>query len=244
MSNYVKGVCERRENKQCALWVADVQEGFQLIFDIGYVYKSKAVIVDAANAYMNNARRSLTGDEGPESLEDVLAQHGYSYDFVQKMALPSDAIQTRDDEPALISRYMLKNVKHAEGNKTHDYMIHHFEDGTAHLLIPFGDSNSAASSKTKRHNGAGVKIAFKHETLALAAGAPAKKASAALASSWQEYAEAGHGEMMGFVEQSDKALFYYRTIVEGKDFGEEYESVDYCGNLGQYVGTFLGPGKI
>ncbi|KAJ5680089.1 hypothetical protein N7536_011228 [Penicillium majusculum] len=80
----------------------------------------------------------------------------------------------------------------------------------------------------KRHNGAGVKISFKHEKLALVASSDSRAAPTALASRWQEYAEGGHSDVFGFVEQSNKALFYYRATVEGNGFGDNYEAVDAC----------------
>ena len=139
-----------------------------------------------------------------------------------------------------MSLYMLKSVRQAGGKRAHDYTIHNFDDGTAHLHVPYEHGN-VSNSKAKRHDGAGVKISFKHEAIILATNADKKGASTALASKWLEYAESGNGEMFGFVEAMNEAVFYYRTIIEGNGFGEEYESVDDCGNLGQFVGTYLGP---
>ncbi|CAG8172770.1 unnamed protein product [Penicillium salamii] len=240
-SNFIKGVCTRHESKGCAVWVDDVTEGFQLIFDVGYVYKYGSVAVDASNAYMSS--RSLPSDDASSSVEDMLKLSGYSYDSVEIITFPSDGITTRDNEPALISRHILKNVKHRESKKSHDYTIHQFADGNTHFHIPFENSGNTTSSKAKRHNGSGVKISFKHEKLSLVASSDSRSASAAIASRWQEHAEAGHSDVFGFVEQQNKALFYYRTTVEGDGFGDNYESVDACGDMSHLVSTYLGPGN-
>lgn len=241
-SDYAKSVCERHEHKQCAIWVQDVRDGFQLIFDVGYVFKAGSVAVDATNAYMSG-RRSLPSNDAPPSIEDMLNLSGYSYASVEMITVPTDGIKTRDNEPALLSRHILKNVRHSQSNKTHDYTIHHFADGTTNFHIPFYNSGNATSSMAKRHNGAGVKISFKHEKLALVASSDSRAASTALASRWQEYAEGGHSDVFGFAEQSNKALFYYRATVEGNGFGDNYEAVDACGDMSHLVSTYLGPGK-
>jgi hypothetical protein len=213
-----------------------------LIFDVGYVFKLGSVGIDATNAYMSG-RRSLPSDDAPPSVEDMLNLSGYSYDSVEIITIPSDGIMARDNEPALLSRHILKNVKHSQNTKAHDYTIHHFADGTAHFHIPFDNSGNATSSKAKRHNGAGVKISFKHEKLSLVSSSDSRGASTALASRWQQYAEAGHADVFGFVEQSNKALFYYRTIVEANGFGDNYEPVDACGDMSHLVSTYLGPAR-
>lgn len=212
-----------------------------MIFDVGYVYKLGSVAVDASNVYMNS--RSLPSNDAPSSIEDMLKLSGYSYDSVKIIAFPSDGITTRDNEPALMSRHILKNVRHIESKKPYNYTIHHFADGTTHFHIPFENSGNATFSKAKRHNRAGIKISFKHESLSLVSSSDSRGASTALASRWQQYAEAGHADVFGFVEQKNKALFYYRTIVEGNGFGDNYEPVDACGDMSHLVSTYLGPSE-
>ncbi|KAF4769140.1 hypothetical protein HAV15_008618 [Penicillium sp. str.  len=201
-----------------------VRDGFQLIFDVGYVFKAGSVTVDATNAYMSG-RRSLPSNDAPPSIEDMLNLSGYSYDSVEIITVPTDGIKTRENEPALLSHHILKNIRHSQSNKTHDYTIHHFADGTTNFHIPFYNSGNATSSMAKRHNGAGVKISFKHEKLALVASSDRRAASTALAS------------------RCNKALLYYRATVEGNGFGDNYEAVDACGNMSHLVSTYLGPGK-
>ncbi|KAJ5857930.1 hypothetical protein N7455_008824 [Penicillium solitum] len=143
-----------------------------------------------------SGRRSLPSNDAPPSIEDMLNLSGYSYDSVEIITVPTDGIKTRENEPALLSHHILKNIRHSQSNKTHDYTIHHFADGTTNFHIPFYNSGNATSSMAKRHNGAGVKISFKHEKLVLVASSDRRAASTALASRWQEYAEGGHSDVM------------------------------------------------
>lgn len=203
-----------------------------MIFEIKTALRTGAAIADAANSVISNGRRSVP-DTDVFSLEDLLKQHGYSYDSLED-DLPSGGVKTQPNELALISRHVVRNARRGEGKTGHDFAIHQFEDGTGQLHAPFGGFGNETSMH-KRHNGAGVKIAFKHINV-IPAKAKSEGASAAIASKWQELAEAGHGEMFGYVAKSNKAYFYYRTIVEGDGFGNNYESVNACGDMTQYHG--------
>lgn len=42
------------------------------------------------------------------------------------------------------------------------------------------------------------------------------------------------------MEKNNQEVFYYRAIVEGQGFGDNYEDVMACGDMSSYVGQFLG----
>ncbi|KAJ5197026.1 hypothetical protein N7449_007505 [Penicillium cf. viridicatum] len=136
-----KRVWARTTLEMAAQFGSKTSEGFQFIFDVGYIYKIGTAVADASSVYISS-RRSLPSNDDP-SIEDVLKLSAYSYDSVEIITLPTDEIKTRDNEPSLLSRHILKN--------------------------------------------------------------------------------------------NNKALFYYRTIVEGNGFGENYEAVDACGVPSHYV---------
>ncbi|ODM18247.1 hypothetical protein SI65_06118 [Aspergillus cristatus] len=164
--NTITKICERHEHKQCALWVADVKDGFDLIFKVGTTFRVGTVVVDEYTAVMNNGRRSLPEDDFRSSLEDILKMDGYSFDSLESAALPSGGIKPRYNEPALTSRYIIGNWRQGENKAGRNFAIHRYEDGSGQLHLQAGDSGNATSSMRKRHDGAGVKISFKHENVA------------------------------------------------------------------------------
>lgn len=233
VEDYVRGVCERQDSKQCAAWVTEIREAFNLILELTGKVSAGAGLVDAGSAVLRNGRRSipLVSEYDMEALRTNRSIKSH-----EKIANPLIGINANDGTPALAHHYRLNGVRGRESNRTRDYDIYHFEDGTAHLRVPFVGSGS---SVTRRHDGAGVKIAFQHASVALA---PSEYdgAASAIASRWQEYAEQGHANVFGFMEKNNQEVFYYRSIVEGQGFGDNYEDVMACGDMSSYVGQFLG----
>ncbi|KAJ5973864.1 hypothetical protein N7481_011074 [Penicillium waksmanii] len=236
----VKAHLEKRLTCQSvarAIWVGhgvlEAAEAFNLILELTGKVSAGSALVDGASAVLKSTRRSIP----PISEYDMEAlTANRSINSHEKVVNPLLGIKANDGTPALAHHYRLNGVKGKEDNRTRDYDIHHFEDGTAHLRVPFVGSGS---SVTKRHDGAGVKIAFQHASVALA---PSEYSGAAgtIATRWQEYAEQGHANVFGFMEKNNKEVFYYRSIVEGQGFGNNYEDVMACGDMSTLVGTFLG----
>lgn len=151
--------------------------------------------VDEYTVVMNNGRRSLP--------EDILKVDGYSFDSLESAALPGGGIKPRDNEPALTSRYIIRIWRQGENKAGRNFAIHRYEDGSGQLHLQAGDSGNATSSMRKRHNGAGVKVSFKHENVAFQpSSADRSSTTTALAQKWQELAESGVGEMFGFAVHS------------------------------------------
>lgn len=233
VENYVRGVCDRQDSKQCASWVTEVREAFNLILELSGKVSGGAAIVDAGSARLRTGRRStpMVPEYDMEALKANRSMISH-----EKVANPRVGVPSEDGTPALAHHYRLHGVKGSEDNKTRNYEIHHFEDGVAHLRIPSGGSGSSIN---KRHDGAGVKIAFQHASVTLSPSEYSGAASA-IAARWQEYAEQGHGNVFGFAENDNKEVFFYRSIVEGDGFGDNYEDVMACGDMAPIVGTFLG----
>ncbi|KAJ5574668.1 hypothetical protein N7450_008567 [Penicillium hetheringtonii] len=234
VENYVKGVCERHDNKQCAMWTTEIREAFNLILELTGSVSGGAALVDKGSALLNNNGRRSIPSVTEYDMDALKANR--SMISHEKVANPLIGVKSKDGTPALAHHYHLSGVQGREDNMTRDYDIHHFEDGTAHLRVPLGGSDSSIN---KRHDGAGVKIAFQHAPIALA---PSEYNGAAgtIATRWQEYAEQGHANVFGFMEKRNKEVFYYRSIVEGQGFGNNYEDVMACGDMSHLLGTYLG----
>ncbi|KAJ5383005.1 hypothetical protein N7517_000916 [Penicillium concentricum] len=236
IEDYVQGLCERQEVAGCASFITEFRAAFDLALKLTSKVSAGAGIADATASYLNtNARRSL-----PPSEYDIeaLKMLNYSIASHEKVANPRIGARSDDSRPALAHHYRLKGVREHDSDVSRDYEIHHFEDGVAHLHIPLAGSGST-SSVNKRHDGPGVKLAFQHEATGVDPSLLSGCATA-VASKWSQYTSQGHANMFGFVEYKNKELMYYRSIMEGKGFGENYEDVMACGDMGHLVGTYLG----
>ncbi|KAJ5472945.1 hypothetical protein N7530_006946 [Penicillium desertorum] len=233
VSQTVKSICERHGNKQCSLWVDDVKDTFDLIFVLTTIVSGGvANIPDGTPSLDTNpagapgsadVKRSLPRDDMLMSTANAVKQHGWTFDSIESIPISTSENQARDDTPALISRHLMKNMRSKNGTRSRDYEFHHFADGTSHTHVPLLKSDNATSTVTKRHDGAGVKIVFSRTGIAVSkdeySGAPA-----AIASAWDEHAEAGNSDFYGFAERmmangGKKAVLYWRTIVEASGFG-------------------------
>ncbi|OKO89560.1 hypothetical protein PENSUB_13626 [Penicillium subrubescens] len=212
--------------------VTEIREAFNLILELTGKVSAGAGLVDAGSAVLRNGRRSipLVFEYDMEALRTNRSIKSH-----KKIANPLIGINANDGTPALAHHYRLNGVRGRESNRTRDYDIYHFEDGTAHLRVP---SVGSSSSVTRRHDGAGVKIAFQHASVALA---PSEYdgAASAIASRWQEYSEQGYANVFGFMEKNNQEVFYYRSIVEGQGFGDNYEDIMACGDISLYVGLLV-----
>ncbi|KAJ5090740.1 hypothetical protein N7532_009424 [Penicillium argentinense] len=245
-----KSICQRHDNKECALWVDDIKDVFDLIFALTAAVSGGVANLPEGTPSLNlnpvdapgaaDVKRSFAGSHMLTSTGDALRQHGWTLDSIEDIPISKGSNQARDDIPALIAHHRLKNMRNVNGTKAHDYELHHFADGSSHTFVPFTSGNATL---TKRHDGAGVKVVFARTGVAVSkdeyAGAPA-----AIASAWDEHAEAGSSDWYGMAERSmangaQKAVIYWRTILEADGYGENYERLDGCGKMGGYVGQYL-----
>lgn len=102
--------------------------------------------------------------------------------------------------------------------------------------------SSNDSSPQKRHDGADLKISFTHSKLNLdVPHSDLESTAAALTRFWYKYAVKGSGQLFGAILKSEHESFYYRTIIEGDGFGEQYEDVNACGHLSGILPIQGGP---
>ncbi|KAJ5778401.1 hypothetical protein N7520_001647 [Penicillium odoratum] len=242
--NYpVKKFCAWTESETCESWASEIESALGWLLLLTEVPAKIGEISAYANAYdahWSKRRRSLTvEDEQILGLEYVLRTSGYEFDYVVNTTLPIGEAKAQNGDPALTARYFMKNVR--KGDKTgRDYTMLKFEDGTGQLHIPFATSGNSTGSHQKRSTGKGVKIAFDVGSARVTLKKHALGAAEAISESWLKYAKEGYTNMYGFVEKVATSVLYFRTIVEMEGFGYNYENVNSCGALSEYLGTYLG----
>lgn len=190
------------------------------------------------NANANRRSVDTFHPSDPYDMDLLMSLHNYTIDSHEMVKNPRIGARSEDGTPALAHHYRLNGLREMNSNVSRNYDIYHFEDGNAHLRIP---GPSSGSGLNKRHDGPGVKIAFSHEATGYSA-SDFEGAAANFAYRWEHYAIQGHGQIFGWAGLSHKAFMYFRSITEGDGFGDNYESVTACGDMKQYVGTYIGPG--
>lgn len=257
-SNTFKGICERHDNKGCATWVDDFKDVFHLCFAVTGVVAGGVANLPDNNAFLNlnpagapatpDVKRSVKQSDMVTQTANAIKQHGWSFDSIEDLPISSNQNKARDgsESPSLIAHHIIKNLKSENSTRARDHELYHFADGTSHTFMPGAESaNDGASGVTKRHDGPGVKVVFYRTGVAVTKDEYSGP-STAIASGWDEHAEAGESNLYGFTEKlmsngGKKAVLYFRTIIETKGFGDNYERLDDCGKMGGYIGQYLGP---
>ncbi|KAJ5909724.1 hypothetical protein N7504_004367 [Penicillium tannophilum] len=241
----VKKLCKWNGYETCEEWASEVNEVFTWLLALTEAkkhYGEVSTYISSYSVHWTSARRSLPHDFHSEhlwALEYALNSTGYQYDSLVNLTLPSGGVKQNKDDPALVSHVLMMNVR--KGNGTgRDYTMLQFEDGVGQLQIPFEGSSASATSHQKRTSGKGVKISFDIGSARISMEKHVVGAAKAIATKWHTYAVEGYSNMYGFVEKVDKAALYFRTIVEMEGFGTNYESVNNCGALYEYLGEYLG----
>jgi hypothetical protein len=236
-------VCHGEGYEKCARYTNYVRLGFHMLLSLSHKVDIAAG-VDAYHAAMRNSgRRSIEGNDHYSNMIDLLSQDIYSFDSVHKLALPAGEVK-RDNQPALASSIVIKNLRFQNETEGHDFALHHWDNGMGQLHLShdgFSSNGTNASRNHKRFDGKGFKIAFHKVASNVLDSAFVDQASIELSRQWYRYTKSGADEVFGFVEVKNQPDSYFRTIAEIKGFGLNYEDVSVCGDMSKYVGTYLGP---
>ncbi|KAJ5755632.1 hypothetical protein N7533_005175 [Penicillium manginii] len=160
VEDYIKGVCERKDDTYCSSILTEVRAGFDLALKLVRKVEFATSLVGGGTVLMNLNARALPSDA--YDMEALKQLHNYTIDSHYMVENPRIGARSDDATPALAHQYRLSGVRELNSNISRNYDIYHFEDGTAHLRIP---GPSSGSSLQKRVDGPGVKIAFKHEAM-------------------------------------------------------------------------------
>ncbi|KAJ5907919.1 hypothetical protein N7495_000601 [Penicillium taxi] len=241
-SSALKLVCKVAKNNDCVELFDTVSDGLNVVLGVSTATKGYGIV----SAYLSGSvsttwpdRRSLADDEYP-SLDNALRAYGYHFDSITDETPTSSGAGRNTSEPGLVYQYMLNNFRKGD-NVGRDYALLAFEDGTAQLHAPlngFGNMNDTIQKRTSTLKG--VKIAFQLGTGRILNSSYREGAAEAIANKWLTYAKKGYADTYGLVEKTATSVLYYRTISELDGWGTNYENVNACGALSEYLGEYIG----
>lgn len=234
-------VCKRMNKAHCEEAAKAVGSAFAAIaFITGRVLGALPKDVEEHQNQGQNQNETLAG-----FLRETLSGEGEVFGSI------NDLTHTRDakDENAPLEIASVRNWNYNGALVNFD--VHDFGGGGGHVLVPLGDNNgtghaaAAASGTTTAEEGYSVKVGkapgFKvsymtREKTKLSKAQINDMANAA-AADWASHAK-DYDKMSNYIglwKTGHKANFYYRVIPEVENFGNNYESVDVCGNMAQFL---------
>jgi hypothetical protein len=164
-----------------------------------------------------------------------LALQGAEYESLTN--LPISAVSRRSADAGVLLGYVLiKNLK--LGDMNFDAIQADFGNGDGQLFITPSKTNHTSGALQKRHDGAGFKLSFTTRVHSGLDQGQMVVLSQRIGDSWNwEANNRDMGEWVGLVKLADRhqAVVYIRIIPEVRGYGEEYESVDVCGQLAPFL---------
>ena len=122
-----------------------------------------------------------------------------------------------------------------------DIAFNYFDNGDLNLHFPgdagtFSTGNAQDSPLHKRFDGAGFKVSATTRSKSPLTRDQQKAMAHTIARDWASDAYAYlMADYMGLVRTDSHPNFYFRIIPEARGFGLNYESVDICGPLYEFV---------
>lgn len=227
-------VCAYFHGADCASLVSIIQAALSLIYLAATAYSNGAV------PEVLPTRRDLDHSDGAAQWwENALSGSEVAYDTIK--ALPferSEAdLHRRDDEPHLLARVQLNGIPTQDGGKQ-QIIINHFEGNNTVLHLPLAGFTSPGfnGTHTKRDEGAGFKVSYTTRKTSLLTKDHRVEMAARGAEAWASTSHSYRmSDFIGFAATGHEANFYYRIIPEVRRFGLNYESVDICGGMAQFL---------
>ncbi|KAJ5653012.1 hypothetical protein N7490_002079 [Penicillium lividum] len=239
-SYVVKKICAGVEYKKCEEWADELVGIMTLLFAVTTAKKHYGTAVANLNSKkIIYARESISMEDEDLTIAEALYLHGFKYDYIVNTTLPSGGNKGGQNGTALIYRLEMNNVRQGNG-AGRDYTLLGFEDGSGQLQAPFSGVGNGTGSIKKRTTGHGIKIPFMLGSAKITNASNREGAAKAIAAKWLAYSKAGYTNMYGIVEKTATAVLYYRTIFELEAFGTNYENVNSCGSLSEFLGLYLG----
>lgn len=245
-TDYASYVCEQQNAEQCVRYVGIVQHGLDGLFIVmGFAQGSIGV--------NNNDYQQSFGDGavkrdhflGPDwdLLDQVLRSEGWKFDSMEHISFPNVTVGKRDSDPSLVHRTIARNVAVDDQGNTSDIAFNFFDNGDLNLHIagdsneiPSGTDKNSNSYLKKRFNGPGFKIAATTRVRSKLTRDHQRKMAYFIAQDWARNThKMSMSDYVGLVKTGHTANFYFRIIPETKGFGLNYESVNVCGQLAQFL---------
>jgi hypothetical protein len=203
----------------------------------GIVAAGTAVIYTAVQ---NKATGTTTAGKRDESSLAAVLTAQFEFESISAMPYTKRAVRVNDTSNStryMDNRFSIKALKHS--GHLSDLILTTYTDGTGHIFTQPTPINT--TSLSKRHDGPGFKINFRTIKFANGLGGapsfPSLNADLAggIAQDWAARANTDNIDeyfcTTGITNPKLETIGL-RIISENNGFGEEYESVDICGNLG------------
>jgi hypothetical protein len=192
----------------------------------------------AAAARTKDSTGTSTSDKRADDIEELLRQQiaafGATFDSLEKTTL-----SRRGLAPGMMETISIKGMAHGDESLSWDHLLTRYDDGTGHVISTVAPDNiNGTISKTKRHDGMGFKYNWRRfDVNPNFLGSPDLSVlpdlAAAVSSDWAIRYDDDHIDEYIFTGGVDRFYtFGMRIIAETNSFGEEFEDVNICGDLG------------
>lgn len=160
---------------------------------------------------------------------------------MEQVDVSSLNLKKRDSDPRMTQRLIARNMTLDDQGSASDIAFNYFDNGDLNLHFPggagtFPTGNAQDSPLHTRFDGAGFKVSATTRRRSPLARDQQKAMAHEIAKDWASDAYAyPMADYMGLVKTDSHPNFYFRIIPEVRGFGLNYESVDICGPLYEFV---------
>lgn len=187
------------------------------------------------------ARRDVSSSEFWGGFDQTLKNDGWVFDSIDDIDLSNLKLDKRASDPNLVHRSIVRNLVHNSQGDVSDVAFNYFDNGDLNLQLA-GDYGSLPSGEAqnttlhRRFDGAGFKISATTRLSSRLTRAHENYMAQRIAQDWAGNADSSAmSDYIGLVETGHSANFYFRIIPETKGFGLNYESVNVCGQLAEFL---------
>ncbi|KGO47559.1 hypothetical protein PEXP_014460 [Penicillium expansum] len=240
-----KKVCEQENSPNCVKYIGYVQSALDILFlaaDILHGAVGTSSTAEDSNLDPGPVRRGLPTDTfSADALHAALQNDGWIYDLLEQIDVSSLNLEKRDSDPRMTQRLIARNVTLDDQASASDIAFNYFDNGELNLHFPggagtFPTSNAQNSPLHARFDGAGFKVSATTRSRSPLARDQQKAMAHEIAMDWASDACAyPMADYMGLVRTDSHPNFYSRIIPEVRGSGLNYESVDICGPLYEFV---------
>lgn len=217
-------VCRRNNGRNCDELARAIASAILSIAFIGG---------RASGAYSLGKREEVSL---AEYLNAVMSADGEIFDAIDDV---SNSLATRSENSTESAREVVSVRNWSYEGTPVSFDIHDFGDGNGHIALPIEHVGVNSTNLAKRGNGhaPGFKISYTTRMESKLTRSHRADMANALSSDWASRANANTllSNYIGLWKTDHNANFYFRIIPETVEFGTNYESVDVCGGMAQFL---------
>lgn len=249
-----EAICHLAHAEDCEWWGRVVRAGFYMIYSIA-TQSSGAIPANAPPLGPPPGAGREVPDDPPTNIyidyagvakwwEDALTDSWISFDSIDPEPFDASeaALSRRSGDPRLLARIRFTGLLDDDTGLKYDIIANHFEGNNTvlHLLgstqenVVEGAGGNVGPAK--RSEDPGLKIAYSTNIQSQLSRSEQREMAGYLAYSWYKHAEADPmSDFIGLVKTDHDANFYFRVIPEPGGFDLNYEPVDVCGAMDDFL---------